>query len=239
MFFFLFLLIFPPPPRSTLFPYTTLFRSDLVAADQGAKEYADRRVLRDETRDQEARRHPDPFRLVRDRPVQEDRAVRRERVVRQLEREEPAVVEPRHASDLCFYGVADGGLTYDRGADEIRNAVEEDAERGFDGRRHPDDVQRRGVDRRRLHARLLRRGSGPFDGHSPNASHGLFASSRFPASICSAKVRLAHHPTGPDRPRGSTDVLAGAGVLLVGAGTAIDEEELAGHEPGLRRGEVD
>src|SRR5437868_14512112 len=28
--------------------------------------------------------------------------------------------------------------------------------------------------------------------------------------------RLAHHPTGPDRPRGSTDVLPGDGVLLVG-----------------------
>src|SRR5205814_7602873 len=58
-------------------------------------------------------------------------------------------------------------------------------------------------------------------------------------SICRAEHRLAHHPTGPDRPRGSTDVLAGDGVLLVGAGAAIDEEELAGHEPGLRRGEVD
>src|SRR5207249_11518311 len=27
---FLFSLLIPPPPRSTLFPYTTLFRSDLV-----------------------------------------------------------------------------------------------------------------------------------------------------------------------------------------------------------------
>src|SRR5438477_2209554 len=31
----------------------------------------------------------------------------------------------------------------------------------------------------------------------------------------------------------------GMASWLVGAGTAIDEEELAGHEPGLRRGEVD
>src|SRR5262249_56638079 len=35
----LFYLMFPPPPRSTLFPYTTLFRSQL------AYRYADRRMV--------------------------------------------------------------------------------------------------------------------------------------------------------------------------------------------------
>src|SRR5207253_8976729 len=34
--FIFFLLMIPPPPRSTLFPYTTLFRSDLLVTSFGS-----------------------------------------------------------------------------------------------------------------------------------------------------------------------------------------------------------
>src|SRR5438477_5018093 len=36
---FVYFLMLRPPPRSTLFPYTTLFRSDLAAKGLGAKEW--------------------------------------------------------------------------------------------------------------------------------------------------------------------------------------------------------
>src|SRR5207302_9667399 len=37
---FFFFLILPRPPRSTLFPYTTLFRSGLVSRDRGLGDHA-------------------------------------------------------------------------------------------------------------------------------------------------------------------------------------------------------
>src|SRR6266480_5384448 len=55
MFFFFFLMI-RRPPRSTLFPYTTLFRSDRLSARQRARASAEDR------RERLERRHPEPGR---------------------------------------------------------------------------------------------------------------------------------------------------------------------------------
>ena len=138
---------------------------DLVAADQRAEEHSDGAVLRDETREEEPWGRTNPLGLVRHRPVEEDRAVRGERVIGKLKRQKTSVVEPGHPSDLRLDRVADGGLPHDRSADEVRNAVQEDAQGRFHWRRQSDDVQGRGVYPRRLHALGL-------------GSHDLFASSR-------------------------------------------------------------
>src|SRR5436305_9866227 len=51
LFFFFFLMI-PRPPRSTLFPYTTLFRSLNLSGMQVDREHAVGARLRDQVRDQ-------------------------------------------------------------------------------------------------------------------------------------------------------------------------------------------
>src|SRR5437764_14119049 len=43
-FFFFFFLMIPRPPRSTLFPYTTLFRSHLVTVEVGVERLTHQRV---------------------------------------------------------------------------------------------------------------------------------------------------------------------------------------------------
>src|SRR2546428_13968079 len=59
---FFFFLMIRRPPRSTLFPYTTLFRSLRSAAAPGRRERTDRRPLREEERE---RRDPAGSRLSR------------------------------------------------------------------------------------------------------------------------------------------------------------------------------
>src|SRR5207245_6197050 len=68
-------------------------RGYLLSADQGSEEHSDSALLRHETRDEKTRWRPDPFRLIWHRPVEEDRAVRRERIVGQLKREKTTVVK--------------------------------------------------------------------------------------------------------------------------------------------------
>src|SRR5207249_10886202 len=65
--FFFFFLMVRPPPRSTLFPYTTLFRShEREHRDRVAEEVA-RHGSRDELVDEPARRHDERRREKRSR----------------------------------------------------------------------------------------------------------------------------------------------------------------------------
>ena len=86
-------------------------------------------------------------------------------------------MEPRHAPHLRLHSLADGRLADDRRADQIRDAVEKDAEGRFDRGRHADDVERRGLGLR-LRALGKVRGVGPLNAHSPDASHARVGSSR-------------------------------------------------------------
>ena len=123
----------------------------LLARDEGPEEHADGTACHNQPRDQEPRRGADPLGLVRDGPIEEHGPVGRQGVIRQLKRHETPIVEPWHAADLGGDVVPGRRLPHDRGADEIGNAVEEDAECRLDRRRHRHDLQRR---RRRLRAYL-------------------------------------------------------------------------------------
>src|SRR5205809_4347717 len=80
--FYFFFLMIPRPPISTLFPYTTLFRSALrqhAAPRRGGRldpepEKADRRLGDDERRELQARQHDDGRRDVGEHVAEEQPA---------------------------------------------------------------------------------------------------------------------------------------------------------------------
>src|SRR5207249_9938735 len=98
---FLFSLI-PPPPRSTLFPYTTLFRSVRSIACDVQRERLDRvrlePVLPRRRHHQRLHQHPDRRHSDDARPGAGGALDRRLRVVRDHERQPPLPVQPRQSA---------------------------------------------------------------------------------------------------------------------------------------------
>ena len=176
----------------------------LLARDEGAEQHADGMSLRDQTRDEKTGRGADPFGLIWHRPVEREGAVGGQRVVGEVERGEASVVQPRHPADLHDRRVVGGRLPHDGDAHQERDAVEEDAQRGLDRRRHGC-----GVDRRRL--RTGRRQAVFDSGHALCHCTQVEVSSPARASVAPVVIAQAARgssPVGGYAVRGSTEVRA-------------------------------